>query len=258
MIVGTRRLFLRLLPVLTIDHACDIGSMDGADALAFRRALPAARVLAFEPNPHNFARMRADARFAAAGIELLPLAANDRDGPGTFHLVDADYTQPHHRRGMSSLFERADATLRSGSLSVDCVRLDRVLAAAGRHPRRIALWIDVEGKGFEALEGARGILDEVWLIHIEVEARPCISTAQHLYPEVDELLTNAGFERIATSAPPDVEQWNAVYVRSRMSAATRARVALARCSGLVRHRAGIWLTRHWPSCASRLRQITRT
>lgn len=257
MIAGTRHLFLRLLPVLGIDLACDVGSMDGGDALAIRRARPAARVLALEPNPHNFARMRADARLTGADIELLPLAANDREGPCTFHLVDADYAQPHHRRGMSSLLERTDARLRAGSLCVECARLDRLLGAGGGGARRIALWIDVEGMAFEALQGARGILDEVWLIHVEVETRPCIAPLQHLYPEIDEFLTRAGFQRIATSAPLDAEQWNAVYVRTATSAATRARLAFTLGSALVRHRAGIWLGRHWPSAAQRLRRRRR-
>jgi hypothetical protein len=105
MILGTRHLFLRLLDTLSIDLVCDVGSMNGADALAFRRARPRARVVAFEPNPHNLEAMRADTRLPLACIELLPFAASDTDGVAPFHLVDADYRQSHHRRGMSSLHD---------------------------------------------------------------------------------------------------------------------------------------------------------
>src|SRR5687768_4479305 len=180
--VNTRELFLELLPLLDADTVCDVGSMNGAEALAFRRALPRARVLAFEPNPANLHRMRADARLATAGIEILAAAATNHDGESPFFLVKANYEAAHDRRGMSSLYERAEPALRDARITVPAARLDSILetAAAGR----LALWLDVEGKAFEALEGATGLFGQVRLVHVEVETRPCIAARQKLYPEV--------------------------------------------------------------------------
>ena len=50
-VVSTRRLFARLLRTFDVETVCDVGSMDGADARVFRRQLPDAHILAFEPNP---------------------------------------------------------------------------------------------------------------------------------------------------------------------------------------------------------------
>jgi hypothetical protein len=60
LIADTRRLFARLLRTLEIATVCDIGSMDGSDALRFRRRLPDATVLALEPNPSNFELVATD------------------------------------------------------------------------------------------------------------------------------------------------------------------------------------------------------
>jgi len=88
MIVNTRRLFLRLLPRLQISTICDVGSMDGAEALAFRQVVPEASVYAFEPNPHNFSLMQANPAFPERNIQVLPLAASNYDGEAEFFLVE--------------------------------------------------------------------------------------------------------------------------------------------------------------------------
>ena len=105
MIVSTRRLFCRLLRTFDIATVCDVGSMDGDDALRFRRALPNAAVLALEPNPRNFALMAEDDRLKRAGIRILPVAASDRRSEAPLFVVDADYAPGRDlaRRGMSSL-----------------------------------------------------------------------------------------------------------------------------------------------------------
>lgn len=214
--LNTRQLFLELLPLFEADTVCDVGSMNGSDALAFRQALPRARVLAFEPNPGNLDRMRADARLAAARIEILPSAATNYDGEAPFFLVKANYQAAHDRRGMSSLHERADPALLDSRITVKAVRLDSVLRAA--EAGRLALWLDVEGRAFEALEGSRGLLQRVCVIHVEVETRPCIGATQKLYPEVRRMLEDAGMRQLATDCPTSCEQFNAVFVRRRLGA----------------------------------------
>jgi FkbM family methyltransferase len=210
--LNTRLLFLDLLPLCGADIVCDVGSMNGHDALAFRRVLPRARVLAFEPNPHNLMLMRADQRLVDRHIEIMPLAATNYDGEAQFHLVRADYSSAHHRRGMSSLHEREDEALRAGAVTVRAARLDTVLRP-GAGPRRVALWLDVEGNAFEALEGAGELLRSVCLLHVEVETRPCIGRGQRLYGDVRRLVTEAGLVEIATDQASSAEQFNALYLR---------------------------------------------
>jgi FkbM family methyltransferase len=255
MILSTRRLFLALLPALDIDTVCDVGSMNGADALAFRRAVPRARVLAFEPNPHNVRLMENDSRLREHGIELMPFAACEQDGVAAFHLVKTDYALPHHRRGMSSLLERDDRSLRDSTASVATVRLDRCLAAAA--PHRMALWIDVEGKAFEALEGARGILSQVMLLHVEVETLPCIAAGQKLYPQIRALLESEGFVELATDRAPQAEQLNVLFVRREMTHTERLRTRWRAYAEVGRRRIVALVGLVCPRCLRIMRRLAR-
>ena len=209
MYLNTRRLFLDLLRDLAIDRVCDVGSMDGSDALAFRKRLPHAAITAFEPNPLNLCAMRADPRLDAARIEVVAAAASDHEGNSPFYLVPAD---SRDRRGHSSLLRRGLSTPQE-EVTVRTLRLDAALAAEASVSERIALWIDVEGKAYEVIEGIRGLAPRVRLIHVEVESELCIGAGQRLYPEVDALLNELGFEQIATDMPTDWPQFNALYIR---------------------------------------------
>ncbi len=93
---------------MQISAVCDVGSMDGADALTFRDAVADSSVYAFEPNPDNFRLMEANRAFQESNIQLVPLAATDYDGEAEFFIVEANHSQDGRRRGMSSLYRRSD------------------------------------------------------------------------------------------------------------------------------------------------------
>jgi FkbM family methyltransferase len=217
LLVDTGRLFLKLLRTLEVDTVCDVGSMDGADSLRFRRALPSAEIIALEPNPRNFALMQADARLAAERIRMLPLAASDRTSDAPFFVVGAEYERgcDRARRGMSSLHKRADSSLIADVVQVRMTRLDDVLAG-GATSARIALWIDTEGMAYEAISGASSVLARTQMLHVEVETVPCISPDQRLYPDVERLLLEAGFELVGIDYPLSSIQLNALFVRAEL------------------------------------------
>jgi FkbM family methyltransferase len=225
-LVNTRQLFLGLLRDLEIDQCGDVGSMDGTEALAFRARLPGAQVWALEPHPGNLARMQADPRLGRAGIRVIGAAASDRAGQAGFYLVDAGSGPEHQvraRRGMSSLHARhgVDSVRR---VEVTTLRLDELLRQQAGE--RIALWIDVEGKAYEAIEGLREVCARVQLIHVELESLPCIAPVQCLAPQVHALLLELGFEALATDLPRSHPQFNAVYLRRGQPARLRWRIAL--------------------------------
>jgi FkbM family methyltransferase len=226
LIVNTRRLFCRLLETFAVDAVCDVGSMDGADALRFRRVLPGAAVLALEPNPHNFALMEGDERLRRARIRVLPLAASDRSATAPFFVVDANYARGRDlaRRGMSSLYERADWTRLQSVIRVPTVRLDELVAAELPGAASLAFWIDVEGKAFEVLRGGSHAYSATRMIHVEVETQPIIGAGQQLFADVERLLLDAGFTLLATDQRPDVLQLNALFVRSADLAAKKAEI----------------------------------
>ena len=215
LILDTRRLFCRLLRTFEIDTVCDVGSMDGTDALRFRRALPRASILAFEPNPRNFALMEADEELRHHSIRAFPLAASDRRGEATFHVVEAEYAQRRNsfRRGMSSLHRRPNGPHLAETVPVSTVRLDEFLGAESLGDTAIALWIDTEGTAFEVVRGCSGILRSTSMLHVEVETKPVFGSTQGLFADVERELADAGFIRLATDQPDHLVQFNALFVR---------------------------------------------
>ena len=223
-VASTRRLFLALLRPYQVDLVCDIGSMDGSDALRFRQRVPEAQVVAFEANPDNFTRMRANALLAGNRVQVEPLAVCEQDGSADFFVVRVDDPAAHARRGMSSLYRRAEDDQLDRVLRVATTRLDSYIARQAPRARRLALWIDVEGKAFEVIDGARGILEHVAIIHVEVETRPLIGASQKTWAEVGARLRQAGFVELATDHAATGLQFNVLYVR--MPEAGPARNAL--------------------------------
>lgn len=225
MIVKTKPLFLRLLRALDVTVVCDVGSMDGSEALAFRRVLPKAEVLAFEANPDNLRQMEANPALRQQRIEVVPLAVTNYIGQAEFFIVKADDPAAAYRRGMSSLYRRPDeADLRT--VTVPTTRLDAFLARRLAPEARLALWIDVEGKAYEVLEGACGLTRNLMLVHVETETRPCIAPNQMLHGDVVALLDRLGFRELACDNPPSTPQLNVIFVRRDLPWALRLRVDL--------------------------------
>ena len=218
-VVSTRRLFASLLDCLGVNAVCDIGSMDGSDALRFRRRCPGATVIAFEANPRNFERMRNDAALDAADILREPLAVSDSDGSADFFVVRAGRPEVRARRGMSSLYQRRQPDQLEAIVRVQTTRLDTYLGPRVPHTTRIALWIDVEGKALEVISGARDALVNVQLVHVEVETTPLIADAQRTYSDVYALLESSGFVEVATDHPVRDSQFNTLWVRAQQSEA---------------------------------------
>ncbi len=223
--LNTRRLFIRLLAEMGITAVCDVGSMNGDDALAFRAAMPQASVFAFEANPENLRQMQANAHLRKQNIQVVPLAATDYDGEGQFFVVKADYSTVNGERGQSSLHRRYGELEAPDGVVVRTTRLDSFLGGQRLADPRIALWTDVEGKAYEALRGAAGVLHHVQLVHVEVETEPCVALEQVLYPEIHALLHAARFIELGTDGQRGRNQFNAVFMRRDLSTPVALRVS---------------------------------
>jgi FkbM family methyltransferase len=199
--------------------------MNGDDALAFANAVAGGTVFAFEVNPENLRRMRGDPRLSAANVHIVPLAVTNSNGEAPFFIVKADYSTINDARGQSSLLRRSEALECPDGVLVRTTRLDTFLASRALFDAPIALWIDVEGQTYEAIEGATGILRHVSLIHVEVETEPCIAPGQKLYAATKRLLRSLGFVEVATDRAHAWNQFNAVFVGRALSAPKALRVA---------------------------------
>lgn len=190
--------------------------MDGSESLRFRRMLPEANIIALEPNPENFERMKAEQQLADESIRIFPFAASDHASQEPFYLVDADYdlVTDGFRRGMSSLHKRSNATQLAGIVQVRTVRLDELLATESLDKRPIALWIDTEGSAFEVIHGAEMVLPSTQMLHVEVETETIIGANQKLFQDVTKILSEARFKLVATDQPPHHLQFNALFIRT--------------------------------------------
>jgi FkbM family methyltransferase len=251
MIANTRRLFSWLLRPMRIDVVCDVGSMDGADALRFRDMLPSARIYAFEANPENYKRMAADPALRERSIQAVPFAVSDANGAAEFFLVDADYCRPSDSRGMSSLYRRTDQFAPVAVAKVETVRLDSFLANERAAHARIALWIDTEGAAYEVIAGMQGALPQIQLLHVEVETAPLIGAEQKLYPEVKSLLYTMGFRELATDHARGRLQFNVIYVRHGLPWLTQAWMRLCLLRAQARYLGTTALQRWCPFCLRR-------
>jgi len=167
----TKFLFNLLLRYLKPQAVCDIGSMDGADALRFARLLPESQIVIFEANPDNYRKIVHNLSVRARNIITCNEIVWNENDPRNFHLVKPSSVKgvDEHLRGMSSVFYR-DTLEEQDCVELTGVRLDTKMSQIGSY-ESLALWIDVEGGAYEVLEGMSGIRDNVALIHAEVETR---------------------------------------------------------------------------------------
>src|SRR6266542_6001302 len=151
----------------------DVGGHIGYHALGFAAHQSAARVVSFEPNPANLARLRANLdRNAdlAARIDVLPMALADRSGELT--LVASDDVDGG---GSSCSFLSGSDTPFSGTAydtfarTTVAVRTIDELAYDGSRPAPSLIKVDVEGAEVMVLRGAARTIDQIapaWLIEV--------------------------------------------------------------------------------------------
>jgi FkbM family methyltransferase len=229
--IDTAKLFERLLPHVAPGVICDVGSMNGADAMRCSHAVPGARVFAFEPNPYNLAPMLADAKLRELGVEVVGRAVAEQETMAPFHVLRADYSTPNYQRGRSSMYPAVVAAEHLEVVQVPTVRLDAFLASRMDASARLAIWVDAEGMAYEVLAGASGVRANLALVHVEVERVPCMNASQKLYADVKRLLESWGLEEIATDGRAHFTQFNVVYVRTGLGRGLAPRIAVYKAWG---------------------------
>lgn len=139
----------------------DVGANFGLHAVSVACARPRARVVAFEPNPSELARLRAHAYANHAAVHAVPIALSDHPGRMTLHLG------PPGNSGMSTL--RAWSGLRTSGSADVAVDHGDALIARGELPLPTVLKIDVEGYEATVLRGLRQSLIDPRCTHVVFE-----------------------------------------------------------------------------------------
>lgn len=159
----------------------DVGACVGTYACFLAQRLPEGRIVAFEPEPTNVARLRANLRANAPADRWTVTAAalSDRDGMAT---LDSEFVEPgggHHH-----------LTEADGRVQVD-VRRGESLVSEGT-PAPDVLKLDVQGAELKVLRGMGGSLSAVDRIFAELhteKAKRYGTTTD----EVEAFLADAGY-----------------------------------------------------------------
>lgn len=159
----------------------DIGAHIGYHALSFAALQPDARVVAFEPNPVNVKRARANFALSpllAARIELMELALSAANGTvmmnGSSNVEDQTSSGSYIAGASKPLDDAIYRRSNFKPFEVECRSLDDLVTE--QHWKDVAVMkIDVEGAEHLVLQGARRILErDRPLLLIEVHSVVCM------------------------------------------------------------------------------------
>jgi FkbM family methyltransferase len=220
-------LFYLLIRAVKPRLICDIGSLDGTNALYCRRFSPHSKIIAFEANPYNANKMRANKALSAGAIQVENVAVSNNDGQATFYIESQEGVA--FNNGISSLRRRLEEVKGGKEVSIPTVRLDTYIKSRALPFETIALWVDVEGLGYEVLAGILGIKENVSVIHVETETA-VFWRGQKLKPEVELLLKEMGFTFLGRGMPE--EQHNIVYINNKLFERSPFRFRLIRSAAL--------------------------
>lgn len=238
-VLKTKYLFLNLLKMFKPGLILDVGSMDGADSMRFRRMSPQSKIIAFEANPYNFSKMQSNPRLKEMSIEARNQLVSSKAEKGKFYISKGAVAGTNSgNMGTSSSMKPVNSSDVAEEIEVGTTRLDEVIASEASPAEWVAMWIDVEGAGYEVLSSVVGRKQQIALLHIEVELAE-FWVGQKLKNDVVKLAHELGLVLMAQS--PNDQQQDLVFVSET----------------LLRERAGtvkwaLWLTKWLGPASSRL------
>jgi FkbM family methyltransferase len=144
-----------------IDCFLDVGANTGFYSIMFALKNLSDRIIAFEPDPGNFARLAANIALndLSKRIEAVPIALGDENGEVTL------YEGAKHNRGESTIAE-PDQTPKLKTFRIRQTRFDDAYAIAKQN---VIVKMDVEGYEFNALKGMeRTLKDNACYLQVEL------------------------------------------------------------------------------------------
>lgn len=213
-ILKTKYLFLNLLRMFRPGLILDVGSMDGSDSKRFRRMSPLSKIIAFEANPYNFAKMQSNSRLAQLNIEVRNRLVSSKAEKGKFYISKGAVAGKNsgNMGTSSSMMPVNDADV-AEVIEVDTTRLDEIIKIESLPAGWVAMWIDVEGAGYEVLSSVVGAKQQIALLHIEVELAE-FWVGQKLKNDVIQLANELGLVLLAGSE--NDKQQDLVFINAKL------------------------------------------
>jgi FkbM family methyltransferase len=164
----------------------EAGCHDGSDTLKFAAVDTVRKVYAYEPDPiaRAIAIKRVSGSLQGEKVEIYPYALVEKKQTLTLLSNGGQLGT-----GSSQVLEPSKIEKES-SYSIEGRRLDEVLIP---HNNQGLLWLDVEGGALDAIEGARGLMNQFRLIQIEVEFQNMWGRRKKNYKDVIRFLNKQDF-----------------------------------------------------------------
>lgn len=185
----------QILRCFQIDLVLDVGAHEGQYALTLRELGYRGRIVSFEPLAAAHARLIQASRGDPAWQVADRVALGEADGETILHV--SAHSLSSSVLEMLPLHKQAAAGSEIiGREPVPLARLDRIAIPYFGGARAVLLKIDTQGYEDQVLRGARGILERIAVIQVELSLAP-LYAGQPLWDAMRGALENMGFELFA-------------------------------------------------------------
>ncbi len=190
----------------------EVGAHEAEFSRNMRQRNSELKIFAYEANPHVYSRFLLEGELAQLGINYEYRAISNQDGNMPFYLCSRIGEEAEPTDGKrQSLLPRVDQATEHSTVMVPCARLDSLFSGTDFESDRFALWIDAEGAGGMALEGAEELLRKTASVYIEVESIAKFA-GQLLDKEILAFLLEHGFLPVLRDFQFR-HQYNMIFVR---------------------------------------------
>jgi len=238
--LNTEILFQFLVKYTQPELICDVGTLDASNSISLRNINQKTDILAFEANPYNYKAIISKNISESYNIDVIHKAVSNKSGQLVFNVQK--YTDKHDDQwmaGTSSILQRSEEVGDTEEVAVESIRLDEHLnnSQSTKNLNYIALWIDVEGAGYEVLEGIKNITDKITFLQVEVET-VTVWKGQKLKSDVQKLMESLGFIEVARGKLED--QHDLVYINQSFYESNKIK-----CSSLIYLAQIFYYVRKW-------------
>lgn len=201
----------------------ELGARDCRETIMFNKEYPQARIYTFECNPDKLPECRERVK-GISNITLIEKAVTDKEGKITFHQIDTEKTETvwaDGNPGASSLYKATGKyTLENyvqKEVEVTATTLKNELPARGVKNIDL-LWMDIQGAELAALKGLGNMLQQVSVIHSEVEFFEMYE-GQALFWDVKSFLNEHGFKLVKFTSYYKNHAADAVFINTAKTSA---------------------------------------
>lgn len=162
-------IFIKLITqTLPCNYFIEAGAFQGETSRLVQSLLPNAEVYAFEANKYNYDYFKP--QFNNCKVKYINVAISDKNDTVIFKVQKKLKGKPVDKiRGNNSILLRTEKEVDYENIPIQSVSLDNYFKNKIKENDSVALWIDLEGVAYQALQGCLNILKQIYVIKIEVE-----------------------------------------------------------------------------------------